>query len=68
MADGYTNRELESLLADLESDQVERKECLKGDSPRRIREAVCGFANDLPDRRRPGVVFVASPTPGIRRG
>lgn len=58
MADGYTNRELESLLADLESDQVERKECLKGDSPRRIREAVCGFANDLPDRRRPGVVFV----------
>ena len=58
MTHGYTDRELESLLADLESDLVQRKESLKGDSPRRIREAVCGFANDLPDHRKPGVVFV----------
>ena len=58
MTDAYTDHDLESLLADLESDLVERKESLKGDSPRRIREAVCAYANDLPDHRRPGVVFV----------
>ena len=58
MTDVYASHELEFLLADLESDRVERKESLKGDSPRRIREAVCAFANDLPDHRLPGVVFV----------
>ena len=45
------------MLADLESDLVERKESLQGDAPNRIREAVCAFANDLPDHRRPGVIF-----------
>ena len=44
----YTTHELEALLADLESDLVERKESLQGDSPRKIRDAVCAFANDLP--------------------
>ncbi len=39
-------------------DRVEFKESLAGDSPRRIREAICAFANDLPDHRRPGYVLV----------
>lgn len=48
--------ELERLLTDLESDRVERKESLSdGD---KIRQAICAFANDLPNHRKPGVVFV----------
>ena len=54
----YTSEGLERLARDIESDLVERKESLKGDAPTKIREAVCAFANDLPDHRRPGVVFV----------
>ena len=42
----YSQDELEVMLADLESDLVERKESLRGDNPHRIRQAVCAFAND----------------------
>src|SRR5207249_268103 len=48
--------ELEVLLKDLESDRVERKESLA--DPGRIRQAICAFANDMPNHRKPGVVFV----------
>ena len=58
MSDAYSDRELEAMMADLESDLVERKESLQGNAPRTIRHAVCAFANDLPDHRRLGVVFV----------
>ena len=51
---------LTAMMTDLESDIVERKESLRGDAPVKIRQAVCAFANDLPDRRRPGVVFVGA--------
>jgi ATP-dependent DNA helicase RecG len=54
----YTDQELEALMRDLESDLVERKETLKGDAPTKARQAVCAFANDLPDHRRAGVLFV----------
>lgn len=52
------NEELILLLQDIESDRAEYKESLSGDAPTRIREAICAFANDLPDHRKPGVVFV----------
>lgn len=48
--------ELLSLLSDLESDRVERKASLA--NPDRIREAICAFANDLPEHRKPGVIFI----------
>ncbi|MCU0656560.1 MAG: putative DNA binding domain-containing protein [Polyangiaceae bacterium] len=51
-----TDEELLSLLKDLESDRVERKS--SGSDSDKIREAICAFANDLPNHRRPGVVFV----------
>ena len=54
----YSRPELEALLADAEADLVEREESLLGDAPRTIRQAVCAFANDLPDHRRQGVIFV----------
>jgi ATP-dependent DNA helicase RecG len=50
------DRELEALLANMESDRVERKAAPS--SPERLREAICAFANDLPDHRAPGVLFV----------
>jgi len=56
--DSYTESELEAMMVDLESDLVERKESFKRDNRTRIREAVCAFANDLPDHDRPGLVFV----------
>ena len=56
----YSDAELEGMLADIESDLAERKESLKGDAPTKAREAVCAFANDLADYRRPGVVFIGA--------
>jgi len=53
-----TDDELAAMLADLESDRVERKQSFKGDAPKTVREAVCAFANDLPGRGAPGVVFL----------
>ena len=52
------NEELILLLQDIEPSRVEFKESLSGDAPTRIREAICAFANDLPDHRKPGVIFV----------
>lgn len=56
----YPNEELERLMAALESDLIERKETFRGDAPKAVREAVCSFANDLPNHRRPGVVFIVA--------
>jgi ATP-dependent DNA helicase RecG len=55
-----TDAELESLLADLESDRVERKASLRGDAAGSIREAICAMANDLPGHKRPGVILVGA--------
>ncbi|MDE2977962.1 MAG: putative DNA binding domain-containing protein [Acidobacteriota bacterium] len=65
---GYSAAELEAMMADLESDLVERKESLRGDAPTRIREAVCAFANDLPDHGKPGVVFIGAGDSGVPVG
>jgi len=51
-----TDQELTELLSDQESDRVERKASLSNKSA--ISKAICAFANDLPDQREPGVVFV----------
>ena len=52
----YSDAELEHLMADVESDFVERKESAA--DGRRIRRNICAFANDLPGNGRPGVVLV----------
>ncbi len=52
--------ELEQMLADLESDRVERKQSFRGDAPTAVREAVCAFANDLAGHGGPGVVFIGA--------
>lgn len=64
----YTDTELEAMLADLESDLVERKESFRGDVPNAVREAVCAFANDLPNHRRPGIAFIGATDDGRPSG
>ncbi|MBI4604647.1 MAG: putative DNA binding domain-containing protein [Planctomycetes bacterium] len=54
----YSDAELERLLGDLEPERVERKASWSGDAPDRCRQAICAFANDLPDHRLPGVLFI----------
>lgn len=50
--------QLAALLTDLESDRVERKASVADRD--RIRQAICAFANDLPDYRLPGVLFIGA--------
>ena len=54
----YSDAELAAMMADIESDLVERKESFGGNAPRTAREAVCAFANDLPAHGKAGVLFV----------
>ncbi len=55
-----SNAELEDLLADIESDRAERKLAWAGDAPDKARQAVCAFANDLPNHQKPGVLFIGA--------
>jgi len=50
--------ELEELLRDLESDRVERKASFSDHD--RVKEAICAFANDLPNHELPGIVFIGA--------
>ena len=64
----YTDKELDSLIDNIESDLSERKETWRGDAPNSGRQAVCAFANDLPDHRKPGVLFVGAKNNGTPSG
>ena len=55
-----SDNELETLLDDMESERAERKESWSGDAPEKGCQAVCAFANDLPDQRTAGVLFVGA--------
>jgi len=61
-----TDAELEVLLADLASDRVERKS--SASDHEKIRETVCAFANDLPNHRLAGVIFVGVKDDGSSAG
>jgi ATP-dependent DNA helicase RecG len=64
----YDAAALEALLSSTESDQVERKESLRGDAPGKAREAVCAFANDLAAHGTPGVLFIGAKDDGAPSG
>lgn len=56
---GLTDQQLREMIQAGESDRVEFKESLKSDKARdRIREAICAFANDLPDHGKHGLIIV----------
>ena len=50
------DQQLAALLDDLESDRVERKASIS--DGKKIRQAICAFANDLPKHKKPEVLFV----------
>lgn len=52
------DEKLEQLLHDIESDRVERKESVT--DRERIGQAICAFANDLPNHNLPGIVFIGA--------
>ena len=52
-----SDAEILSLFQDMELDLVERTRDYRS-SGDKIKQAICAFANDLPDRRRPGVIFI----------
>jgi ATP-dependent DNA helicase RecG len=58
-----TDTELELLLDNLESDTVERTVSLGNTD--KYGQAICAFANDLPDHRRHGVLFVGIDDNGV---
>jgi ATP-dependent DNA helicase RecG len=59
-----TDQELEALLNAVESDRAERKESWSGDAPDKGCQAICAFANDLPNYGKPGVLFVGAKDDG----
>lgn len=62
-----SQQDLEDLYHDLvESDLVERKETVKDKD--KIAQAICAFANDLPNHRRPGVIFIGQRDDGTCAG
>ena len=59
----YDDSELLILLRDIESDRIERKRNFS--DPERVRQAVCAFANDLPNHNQAGVIFIGAEDDGL---
>ena len=53
-----TEDEILELLREPESDRVERKESYAGDTPEKVRQAICAFANDYPGHGLPGIIVL----------
>ncbi len=51
-----TEDQLKVLLLDLESDRIERTESVS--NTEKFSQAICAFANDLPNHRQPGYLLV----------
>jgi ATP-dependent DNA helicase RecG len=58
-----TDDEIAALFRDTESDRAERKRNFQA-SADRIRQAICAYANDLPNHRQPGVIFIGQEDDG----
>jgi ATP-dependent DNA helicase RecG len=63
-----SDAQLTTLLDDLESDRAERKQSWSDDAADKGCQAVCAFANDLPDHRSPGILFVGATNDGQASG
>jgi predicted HTH transcriptional regulator len=58
--------ELEALLKDLESDRAERTISIS--DIEKFSEAVCAFANDMPNSGKPGYLFIGATPEGTASG
>ena len=63
-----TDDELARIIDSQESARTEFKETLQGSAPKRIREAICAFANDLPGGGQAGIVVVGLKDDGTSVG
>ncbi|MBF0623895.1 MAG: putative DNA binding domain-containing protein [Magnetococcales bacterium] len=61
-----TQESLQALLADLESDRVERTVSIRDTD--KFAEAVCAFANDYPNHRQPGYLIIGARDDGTIAG
>jgi ATP-dependent DNA helicase RecG len=61
-----TEAELRTLISDIESDRVERK--MLQTNFDKFAEAVCAFANDLADHRKPGYLVLGVSDAGRVQG
>jgi ATP-dependent DNA helicase RecG len=61
-----TTDEIRALLNDLESDRVERT--ISTTNTDKFGQAICAFANDLPDHRQPGCLFLGVDDDGVVKG
>ena len=55
----YSDTDLLELLDNIESDRVERKRSFNNDQEKAC-QAVCAFANDLPNHNQPGILFIGA--------
>jgi ATP-dependent DNA helicase RecG len=62
-----TDSEIADLFRSMESERVERKRDYQS-STDKVRQAICAFANDMPNRRLPGVIFVGQNDDGTCAG
>src|SRR5438270_5646067 len=60
------HRELERMLLDTESDRTERTASL--DDIEKFSEAICAFANDMPNSGKPGYLFIGALPDGTTSG
>lgn len=61
-----TEDQLKGLLGDLESDLIERT--VSVDKLDKFGQAICAFANDLPNHRRPGYLLIGVKDDGMLSG
>lgn len=61
-----TEFQLKGLLSDLEADHVERTESVN--DTEKFREAICAFANDLPNHQQPGYLLIGAKDNGTLSG
>ena len=59
-------RELTHLLADIESDRIERT--ISVNDIEKFSEAICAFANDMPNSGKPGYLFIGARPDGTANG
>ena len=62
-----TDDEVSTLFHEMESDRAERKRNFQSAADK-IRQAICAYANDLPDYRLPGLVFIGQEDDGSCSG
>ena len=61
-----TEEQLKALLCDLEADNVERTESVTDTD--KFCQAICAFANDVPNRKFPGYLLVGARNDGTLSG